>query len=101
MTGNNTSPGEKLRAVFLASLMVLSVFAAGMAFTGTAAAAGNASFSASDTTAGATPATLTGGTNVALSTPEVLSRQSDLTLRPRATSTAASLTSATQMSTSK
>lgn len=38
MTGNSTTPGEKLRALFLAALMVLSVMAAGVAFSGTAAA---------------------------------------------------------------
>jgi len=38
MTGNNTTPGEKLRAIFLAVLMVGSAFAMGIAFTGGAAA---------------------------------------------------------------
>ena len=41
MTGNTTT-GEKLRGLFLAALMVFSVFAGTVAFAGTAAAAGNA-----------------------------------------------------------
>jgi len=44
MTGHNTTPGEKLRAIFLAVLMVGSAFAVGVAFTGGAAAnVGNSS----------------------------------------------------------
>ena len=38
MTGNNSTPGEKLRAIFLAALMVGSVFALGVSLSGTAAA---------------------------------------------------------------
>lgn len=63
MTGNNTTPGEKLRALFLASLMVLSVMAGTMAFSGTVAAAGNASWTANPTTPN-TDADLTAGTTV-------------------------------------
>jgi surface glycoprotein (TIGR04207 family) len=52
MTGNNTSPGEKLRALFLSALMVLSVMAAGVAFSGAAAAtAANTAVSGAGNTA--------------------------------------------------
>jgi surface glycoprotein (TIGR04207 family) len=52
MTGNNTSPGEKLRALFLAALMVGSVFAVGVAFTGSAAANANGVTAANQGTVG-------------------------------------------------
>jgi surface glycoprotein (TIGR04207 family) len=57
MTGKS-NPSKKLRALFLAALMVFSVFAGSMAFAGTAAAATSGNASVSPATAGNT-ATLT------------------------------------------
>jgi len=56
-----TSKTDKLRAVFLTALMIGSVFAAGVAFTGSAAAAANdvGAVSASDVTADQTSTTQT------------------------------------------